>query len=92
MSTICMKLDPSIHIGICILVCFYKTRCDRWPDHPISLPSAQIRCCGPVYHEDRAVVGAVDGASLSFLEASRAVRAVARWFFLQHCSTEELLR
>jgi hypothetical protein len=27
MSTICMKLDPGIHIGM-HLVCFSKTRCD----------------------------------------------------------------
>jgi hypothetical protein len=28
LSTICMKLDPSIHIGM-HLVCFSKTRCDN---------------------------------------------------------------
>jgi hypothetical protein len=28
MSTICMKLDPGIHIGM-HLVCFSKTRCDK---------------------------------------------------------------
>jgi hypothetical protein len=36
--------------------------------------------------------GAIDGASVSFLEASGAVGAVGRWFFLRRCSTEELLR
>jgi hypothetical protein len=34
LSTICMKLDPGIHIGM-HLVCFSKTRCDTWPlGHP----------------------------------------------------------
>jgi hypothetical protein len=28
MSTICMKFDPGMHIGM-HLVCFSKTRCDR---------------------------------------------------------------
>jgi hypothetical protein len=28
MSTICMKLDPGIHIGM-YSVCFSKTRCDK---------------------------------------------------------------
>jgi hypothetical protein len=34
MSTICMKLDPDIHIGM-HLVCFSKTRCD----------SGGVLCC-----------------------------------------------
>jgi hypothetical protein len=28
MSTICMKLDPGMHVGM-HLVCFSKTRCDK---------------------------------------------------------------
>jgi hypothetical protein len=35
MSTICMKLDPGMHIGM-HLVCFSKTRCDRKFHRPVA--------------------------------------------------------
>jgi hypothetical protein len=39
MSTICMKLDPGIHIGM-HLVCFSKTRCDI--AHPSNTAARRI--------------------------------------------------
>jgi hypothetical protein len=47
MSTICMKLDPGIHIGM-HLVCFSKTRCDRrpWAQTATTKTSSQRWHCG----------------------------------------------
>jgi hypothetical protein len=43
MSTICMKLDPGMHIGM-HLVCFSKTGCDKYPTSCMLRSSGLIRC------------------------------------------------